>query len=124
MRNLSSVWIGVLALEAAACSTYDCEEGCRRDPPVCEEHAGLDCRGICQSYLGTEDCVAEGERVLECFEEHAGTCNNGCDPDEPAPDCVPGCEDALRAHMRCKDPLFGSLDGHSTPVGWPPSAET
>lgn len=101
-----SAWAGVASvilavLHVTACETYDCKEACGRDRPICESEDGLDCRSMCESYLGTEDCVSEGERLLECFEGHPGACNGYCDPDEPAPACIAGCEDSVREYTQC-----------------------
>lgn len=104
---------GIVALHVAACNGYDCEEACRRDPPVCEQNGDQDCRAACESYLGTEDCLVEGRRALECFEAHPGACNDYCEPTEipPAPECIPGCEETLERYWQCRDPLYGWLDG-------------
>jgi hypothetical protein len=105
MRNARGPWVVLLvALTVPACSTFDCAEACRRSPPICEPSVGLDCKEECETYLGTENCLSEGERLLGCFQENAGACTDGCDPDEPVPGCISGCEDLARRYERCQDP--------------------
>lgn len=77
--------IGILALGATACGGYDCEEGCKRDPPICEDSSGvLSCESACEGYAEESGCTDEGEKVVRCFERNPGACGGEL-PEESDP---------------------------------------
>lgn len=59
---------------------YDCTAACSRDPPIfCTPPSeAAHCREECRLIVIAWGCVlGETQRLLECFEEHPGACEEG-----------------------------------------------